>query len=161
MLEDLEPRAEFDRGAERLLRQTRFLAAAFRNFERRVAASGGLDEHALRRQLLDDEGPALYRLVVVAVADRAGDPSGGLFPADFDLLTRLPHLEAVDIVATGGLLASGFGERLHEMLPGLEEEAWEGEATPAPRLAAPAEPRCACSSAAATARRSCGARRAA
>ena len=35
----LEPGAAFDRGAERLVRQTRFLAAAFRDFERRSRAS--------------------------------------------------------------------------------------------------------------------------
>ncbi|RPJ64259.1 MAG: hypothetical protein EHM24_23335, partial [Acidobacteria bacterium] len=139
VLEDLAPRAEFDRGAERLLRQTRFLAAAFRNFERRVDASGGLDEHSLRRQLLGHEGGPLYRVVVVAVADRAADPSGGLFPSDFDLLTRLPHLEAVEILATRRLLASGLGERLHEMVPDLEDESGEGEQSPGPRVAAPSE----------------------
>ena len=41
--------------------------------------------------------------------------------ADFDLLTRLPQLEAVDIVATDGLLGSGFHQRIHEWLPGIEE----------------------------------------
>jgi hypothetical protein len=36
----LEPGASTDRGAERLVGQTRFLAAAFREFERRVAERG-------------------------------------------------------------------------------------------------------------------------
>ena len=134
--EDLSPRAEFDRGAERLLRQTRFLVATYRNFERRVAESGGLDEHALRHQLLEHTGRPLFREVVVAVGDRAADPAGGLFPADFDLLTRLPNLEAVEIVASERMLASGFGERLHDMLPGLEEVS-AGDRGAVPYLLAP------------------------
>src|SRR5262249_18258004 len=39
---------DIDRGADRLLKQTRFLAAAFREYERLVEASGACDEHALR-----------------------------------------------------------------------------------------------------------------
>ena len=35
-----------DRGAERALAQTRLLAEAFREYERRVLASGGCDEHS-------------------------------------------------------------------------------------------------------------------
>src|SRR5262249_1889520 len=42
-----------DRGAERMLAQTRFLVAAFREYERRVAASGACDEHVLRERLLE------------------------------------------------------------------------------------------------------------
>ncbi|HEV8235472.1 MAG TPA: hypothetical protein VGP84_12780, partial [Gemmatimonadaceae bacterium] len=41
----LEGDSSADRGAERLLAQTRFLVAAFRDYERRVAASGSCDEH--------------------------------------------------------------------------------------------------------------------
>ena len=52
--ETLRRDAEFDRGAERMLQQTRLLAAAFRAYERRVAASGGCDEHALRERLIGD-----------------------------------------------------------------------------------------------------------
>ncbi len=51
---DLQRDAEIDRGAERLLRQTRFLAAAFHGYEARLAESGGVDEHALRAQLVSD-----------------------------------------------------------------------------------------------------------
>ena len=55
---------------ERLLRQTRFLAAAFRAFESRVAATGALDEARLRRRLLEpDASPGLTH-IVVAVGDR-------------------------------------------------------------------------------------------
>ena len=46
---------------------------------------------------------------------------GGLWRADFDLLTRLPGLERVDVVATEEQLATGLLERLHNLLPGLEE----------------------------------------
>ncbi|HEY3383336.1 MAG TPA: PD-(D/E)XK nuclease family protein [Vicinamibacterales bacterium] len=138
VVEDLEPRADIDRGAERLLRQTRFLVAAFRAFERRVAASGALDESSLRRRLLESRDVALYRHVVVTIGDRISEPSGGLHPADFDLLTRLPHLEAVDIVATEAELAAGLHDRLRDLLPELEEEAM-GAACPRPVLVAPRE----------------------
>ena len=43
----------------------------------------------------------------------------GLWNADFDLLTRLPDLEAVELVATEAMLATGWFERLHDLLPGL------------------------------------------
>ena len=42
----------------------------------------------------------------------------GLWTADFDLLSRLPGLDRVDVVATEALLATGFHERLHDLLPG-------------------------------------------
>jgi hypothetical protein len=41
-----------DRGTDRMLRQTHFLARAFREYERRVLASGGCDEHVLRDRLI-------------------------------------------------------------------------------------------------------------
>ena len=44
--------ADNDRGAERLLRQTRFLAASFRAYEQRVASLPGVDEHGLRAHLI-------------------------------------------------------------------------------------------------------------
>ena len=44
-----------------------------------------------------------------------------MYLADFDLLTRLPGLEAIDVVATAGLLESGFHQRIHDWLPGIEE----------------------------------------
>jgi putative RecB family exonuclease len=121
ILGDLEPRAEFDRGAARLLRQTRFLSATFRAFERRLDASGGLDEHLLRRRLLEPGNAAAFRHVIVAVGDVVSEPSGGLFAADFDLLMRQPGLESIDIVATHEQLGAGLSERLHEQLPGLDE----------------------------------------
>ena len=53
----LEPGAADDRGAERLVRQTRFLAAAFRELESRQAAAGA-DEHVLRARLVQVAGAA-------------------------------------------------------------------------------------------------------
>ena len=44
----------------------------------------------------------------------------GLFAVDFDLLTRIPGLEELDVVATSGLLGSGFEQRIHDWLPGLD-----------------------------------------
>lgn len=121
MTDSLQGSVEIDRGAERLFRQTQFLAAAFGRFEALVESSGRLDEHALRRLLLTHDGSAAYRRVVVSVADQAADPRG-LWAADFDLLARLPGLKSLDVVATENVLASGFHERLHDVLPGIEEE---------------------------------------
>ena len=100
LLEDtLRRDAEFDRGAERMLQQTRLLAAAFRAYERRVAASGGSDEHALRERLIGDSSSSPARAIVITVADWIADP-GGLYAADFDLLTRMPGVETIDLVVT-------------------------------------------------------------
>ena len=46
--EALGGEATGDRGAERMLRQTRFLVHALSGYERRVAESGACDEHLLR-----------------------------------------------------------------------------------------------------------------
>lgn len=134
---DLEPSAGIDRGARRLLRQTRFLAAAFRAFQRRLDAAGRLDEHGVRRRVLDEGLAKPLVHVVVAVADHAADPDG-LWPADFDLLARLPALERIDVAATDAVLAAGFHERLVDLLPGIEEERFEDADARAPVLIAPA-----------------------
>jgi len=122
----LERDADLDRGARRLLDQTRFLAAAFRAFESRVAAIGALDEAGLRRRLLQPDAPTGLTHIVVAVGDRTCEPSGGLAPADFDLMTRLPGVVAIDIVATERQLAAGLQERLHNQFSDLAETeaAW-------------------------------------
>lgn len=112
--------ADDDRAAVRLRRQTRFLADAFRDYERRVAASGATDEHTLRAQLVAEAARDPARHVVVTVPDWIAD-ADGLFVADFDLLTRIPGLESLDIVSTEAVLRSGFHERLHTWWPGLEE----------------------------------------
>ncbi len=115
-----ESAAEFDPGAERLLRQTRFLASTFAGYERRVALSGLLDEHRLRDTLCETPLARPYGTAIVAVGEAAHDLNG-LSSADFDLLARMPDLESLEILATEGQLAIGLLERLHGLLPGLEE----------------------------------------
>ena len=110
-----------DRAAARLRRQTAFLAAAFRDYERRVVESEATDEHTLRAQLIAEPARDPVRHVVVTVPDWIAD-ADGLFVADFDLLTRLPGLETLDIVSTEAVLRSGFHERLHTWWPGLDED---------------------------------------
>jgi RecB family exonuclease len=122
-----------DRGAERLLGQTRFLAVAFREYERRLHASGACDEHALRDHLLAQPARDPMRHIVVTVADWIVDP-GGLFVADFDLLSRLPGLEAIDVVCTEAVLGSGFHERIHSWWPGLDEVDLAGITGASPRV---------------------------
>jgi RecB family exonuclease len=117
---DLERDAGIDRGAERLLRQTKFLAAAFKGYEARLAACGGVDEHALRRHLLESEPIRPLQHLVVTVGERSVD-SAGLWPADFDLLAQVPLLERVDIVATRASIAAGLLDRLQKLMPGFEE----------------------------------------
>jgi RecB family exonuclease len=139
----LEPGAEHDRGAARLLAQTRFLAATFARFEQ-MAPPAGIDEHQLRALALAAPRP-LYRRVIVTVADQAAD-AHGLWSADFDLLARMPFVDAIDVVATEAVLASGFHQRLHEReLPGIEDVRFEHAAVPPPILLVPdtadAEPR--------------------
>ncbi|MDE3153466.1 MAG: PD-(D/E)XK nuclease family protein [Acidobacteriota bacterium] len=113
-------RDEGDRGAGRLLRQTQFLAATYRLYEARVAASGAVDEHGLRAWLIASPAPEPLRRVIVTTGDWIGEMPG-LWKADFDLLTRLPGLEQIDVVATSELLASGFHQRIHDWLPDLDE----------------------------------------
>ena len=128
----LEPGAEIDRGAHRLVRQTRFLAAAFAEFERRCAGHG-VDEHGLRERLLAETSPRPLRHAVVTVSDRTFDPDG-LFDADWDLLTRLRGLERLDVVATDGTLAGAAHERIHTLLPSIEEVRADSIGRPAPAL---------------------------
>jgi RecB family exonuclease len=111
---------DLDRAAERMRTQTRFLAAAFREYERRARDSGGCDEHMLRERLIVEATADPVRHVIVTVPDWIAD-ADGLYVADFDLLTRIPGLERLDIVATERVLASGFHERLHTWWPGLDE----------------------------------------
>jgi RecB family exonuclease len=132
----LEPGATYDRGAERLVRQTRFLVAAFRDFERRAVAAGG-DEHGLRARLLAEPSRRPYRDVVLTVSDRAFDRYG-LWPADWDLLTRMPGLVQLTLIVTDAALAGALHERLHDLLPGIEEVRYApGEPAAAPLLVRP------------------------
>jgi RecB family exonuclease len=124
-----------DRGADRLLAQTRFLADAFRGYEQRVSESGACDEHGLRNRLIAEPGLAGFRHIVVTVPDWIADPAG-LYVADFDLLARLPGLERLDLVCTESILGSGFHERIHTWWPGLEETNAAAVGVP-PRRARP------------------------
>ena len=132
----LEPGASYDRGAERLVRQTRFLAAAFREFERRTREAGA-DEHALRRRLIVETPVSPFRHVIVTVGDRSSDPQG-LEAADWDVLARVPGLERLDVVVTDRRLAGALHERIHQLLPGIEEVHFEaGDTRRAPVLVVP------------------------
>lgn len=131
----LEPGAELDRGAARLVQQTRFLVAAFREFERR-SMEAGLDEHQLRQRLLAHQSANGYRHVVVAVGDQTFDRYG-LCAADWDLLSRLPALERLDVVITDAVLFGAPHERLHRLLPGIDEVRCAPADAPAPVLSVP------------------------
>ena len=133
----LEPGAADDRGALRLVLQTRFLARAYELFERLRDDTGSADEHVLQRDLLATPAPRPWRHVVVTVADRTSDPHG-LFAADWDLLARLPGLERLDVIATDGTVAGAFHERIHHLLPGIEEVRPAGDAPYQPRILVPA-----------------------
>jgi RecB family exonuclease len=133
----LEPGAADDRGAERLVRQTQFLVAAFRAFERLREESGGVDEHLLRRRLLADPAARPWRHIVVTIGDRAADEHG-LFTADWDLLARIHGLARLDVVVTETTLAGAFHERIHQLLPGIEEVRFNtGGPGPRPILVVP------------------------
>lgn len=135
MAGELEPSAETDRGAERLLRQTRFLVAAFAAYRRRLDEGDFLDEHRLRGYLIERTAPRPLRRLVIAVGDRTGDPDG-LWPADFDLIARVPGLSHIDLVATDAALDAGLHERLQELLPGFDERR-SGAPAARPTLVAP------------------------
>lgn len=109
-----------DRGSDSLIHQTTFLVLAFLKYQRLVEASGAADEHVLRARLYDTRPNVPHDHVVVAVADHPSDPRG-LWPADFDVIGRLPGLR-IDVVVTDELHDAGFRERLERELPGIEEE---------------------------------------
>ena len=117
---ELEPAVDTDRGAAQLLRQTRFLTAVFEGYEQHLTSQGLLDEHGARAAIVSGTPVKPVRHVVVTVADRVAD-ADGLWPVDFTLLSTVPSLEQVDVVATEAMLAAGFLERIHAALPGLEE----------------------------------------
>jgi RecB family exonuclease len=117
---ELEPAADADRGAAQLLLQTEFLSAVFAAYEQHLADRGLFDEHRLHAELQAAAAPRPVRHVIVTVGDRIAD-ADGLWPTDFTLLSTIPGLEAVDVIATEAMLAAGFLERIHAALPGLEE----------------------------------------
>ena len=126
LVRELQRDADDDRGAARLLKQTRFLAAAFRGYEARRDATGAVDEYALRTMLLEVEPTRPLRHVVLTVGERSVD-SAGLWPADLALLTQLPLLEQIDIVATHAAIAAGLLDRLEKFMPGFEEGELPGD----------------------------------
>ena len=77
-------------------------------------------EHALRRLVLKQSSRCALRRVIITVADRIADPDG-LWPADFDLLTRAPGLQQLTVISTEPVLTAGYLERLHAALPELDE----------------------------------------
>jgi RecB family exonuclease len=128
--------APYDRGAARLLAQTVFLTATFQEFEQALSHVSGVDEHAVRALALRSPRP-LYRRLVITVADQAADRRG-LWAADFDLIARMPGVDAIDVVATEALLESGYYQRLHESaLPGIEDMTFEDEESSPPVLVVP------------------------
>ena len=120
----LEPGAGYDRGAERLVRQTRFLVRAFQHFEQASGDTGAVDEHTLRQRVLGEEAAHPWRHAIVAVGDRSLDPYG-LCRGDWDLLARVPGLERLDVVATDATVAGAFHERIRDLLPGIDEIRFE------------------------------------
>jgi len=121
MISELELSSELDRGARRLLQQTRFLIATFRLYRARIAKAGRLDEHELRRLLIESTSVRTFAKLVITVPDYIGDP-GGLWPADFDLLTRLSNLKQIYVVSTESVLKAGFHKRLIDLLPEMVEQ---------------------------------------
>ena len=139
LIGELEPSVELDRGARRMLRQTRFLVAMFRAYEQRVSSTGRLDEHGLRALVLEGGLRRPLCQVVVTVADRAAG-ADGLWSGDFDLLARLPNLARLDVVSTAAMLDTGFRERLRDVLPGVDETRVEPSVPATTRLVTPVEP---------------------
>lgn len=120
LFDELGGERGMDRGSDSLIQQTCFLAFAFLAYERGVAASGSIDEHALRRLVLARADACPFDHLVIGVGDHPADPRG-LWAADFDLLGRLGGRLDVDIVVTDETHDAGFRHRIEQELPGLEE----------------------------------------
>ena len=133
---ELEPAADSDQGAAQLLEQTRFLVATFHGYEARLRGTDLLDEHAARQLLIDTPAAAPLRHVVITVGDRPLDPDG-LWPADVAMLTTIPGLEAIDVVATDGTLEAGYLDRLRLAFVGIDETQSRPR-VPAPAMVVPA-----------------------
>lgn len=124
-----------DKGADRVARQTRFLAEAFARYEQRLLASGLVDEHTLAARVRADGSPAASH-VIVTVGDQTTE-AGGLWPSDFRLLAEAPGIERVDIIATDRVLAAGFFDELEKQIPGFEDERRKAEEERLPTLVVP------------------------
>ena len=108
---ELGPAAESDRGALQLLEQTRFLAAAYRAYESRMADGSAADEHSARTRISDVPASRPLKKLVIAIGDRPFDP-GGFWPADVSMFTTIAGLEQVDVLSTSGVLDAGYLDRL-------------------------------------------------
>ncbi len=112
---------EDDRGSHALMRQTAFLTRVFDEYERTLLPqAGAIDEHVLRERVLANPRSWTVEHLLVAVADHPSDPRG-LWPADFDLLGRLPALCRLDVVVTDDTHDAGFRERIDREVTGLED----------------------------------------
>ena len=80
-----------DRGAAQLLEQTRFLSAAFRRYESRLAECGRSTSTACARVISRRRRHSRSRHLVIAVGDRPCD-ADGFWPADVTLFTTVPGL---------------------------------------------------------------------
>lgn len=136
LFEQLRVERGTDRGSEGLIHQTAFLGLTFLAYQRLLDEAGGLDEHTLRRALIQSQPTLPFDHLVLAVADHPSDPRG-LWPADFDLVGRLSTLSRLDVVMTDETHDAGFRERLEQELPGIEETR-AADVPWAPVLIAPA-----------------------
>ena len=134
---ELEPAAESDRGALQLLEQTRFLSAAFRAYQSRLADGSAADEHSARSRIVDAPSPRPLQQLVLAIADRPFDPDG-FWPADVSTWTTLPGLEEIMILATGGVLDAGYLDRLQLAFVEIDASGSETAAAP-PTLVVPGD----------------------
>lgn len=111
--------AATDRGAARLLQQTRFLREAFGRYASRLAHLGAVDEQGLRAGLRRAAIPWSPPHVIVTVADHHADPAG-LWPVDLVMLAEASGLTRVDVIATRRL-AEGLFPRLARVWAGVQE----------------------------------------
>lgn len=137
LLPDLEADAPSDRGASRLLAQTRFLWAVFADYDRRLVEAGLRDERAVRDACAGTATRFAGAHVIVAVADHhAADQ--GLWPADFALLTSLP-LARLDVVYTAREGQAGLERRLRTQLPQARRVAVPAQRASTTRLETPGD----------------------
>ena len=136
LFKELKGAQGMDRGSESLIHQTSFLGFTFLAYERAVEHTAALDEHTLRDRLLADQPRLPLDHLIVAVADHPLDPRG-LWPADFDLLGRLTHLQRLDVVVTDNVHDAGFRDRIENELPGIEEIRIDEQATKSATLLTP------------------------
>ena len=130
---ELAAAAESDRGALQLLEQTRFLGAAFRAYEARLADGGAADEHAARARIVDTPSQRPLKKLVVAIGDRPFDPDG-FWPADVSMLSTIAALEEIEVLATGSVLDAGYLDRLQLA---FVEIALEGTASTSAKASGP------------------------